>query len=138
MRGVRGLAPVSDPLSAFPTPSPPLGPVGAMHQEIIALRSRLDELERKVEALETGSEVHANRLDVHDIKSAGLEESLRELRGRVHQMQGDLFRIADACTSNALSLDRATKSAYLQTKSLEIIAGNVQEILARLQTTVVL
>ncbi len=126
---------MSDPDSAHPSP---LGAVGAMHQEIITLRHRLDELESSVRRLESGSEAHGNRLDVHDIQLASFEEGLRELRGRTHQMQGDVFRIADACTSNALSLDRATKSAFLQTKSLEYIAGNVQEILARLQPKVVL
>ncbi len=126
---------MSDPNSATPSA---LGPVGAMHQELLVLRQQLDALDARVNAIESSATEHTNRLDVHDIKFASLEEGMRELRGRVHQMQGDVFRIADACTSNALSLDRATKSAYLQTKSLEFIAGNVQEILARLQPKAVL
>lgn len=113
-------------------------PAFDVRKELSGVHRRLEALEHHAKDLKSTTEVHSDRLDVHDMKFNSLEESLRELRGKVHQMQGDVFRIADAATSNALSFERQAKALYSQNKALESIAGNVQEVLKRLQPNVVL
>ncbi len=122
--------------SEMPPPSPPSAP--DWRTQIGALKSTLDDLGRRLEELASEINEHDDRLDVHDLKFESLEASMRDLRRLYHQMQSDILRIADSATTNAVTLERQAKQLYIQNKSLELIAGNTSEVLARLQPKVVL
>ncbi len=97
------------------------------------MSASLNDLDARLLQIESAHGDHKDRLDVHDIKFANMEDSLRELRSRIHQMQADVFRLADAATSNALTTEGQAKALRVQNASLANLLKLQHEILDRLK-----